>query len=501
MPLDIANAQGAMTGARFRDSLKDGRRVFLGGQQVEVTAHPAFAGLLAELSRLYDLSSQADQQETLTFSSADSGRRVSANYLLPTDAAGLARRRANAERWSLESWGLMTATPEFTAAALIGLYDFRNELAAKNAEWGRNAEAYFKYAAEHDLYVIHSIQEPQLQRSELYPGQEIRPGSELEVVEERADGIVVRGIRNFSTMAPLAHELFVFYQSIRKQPDSDTGIQWFAVPLNAEGISILCNETRSPHADDPAHPLVQRFGEYDAAVLFDNVFIPKERVFLLRDAELAAQGLETIKQWLMWSGLIRKYYHMWTLIGIATMLTEANGTDLFRNLRDKLGEMVLIPEIYKTALGGTEVEAQMTSGGLLRPSSLLPVAIFGSQYAGRLLELCKDMAGGGIVMQPSEGDLANESLRPLLEEFMASRNLPVAETARLFRLAWDVIGDGTGVRRDLYDRWLLGDLFANKNAMYLSYDRSALEARIKEYISHPLPVGDAPPVWTLMHTN
>ncbi len=493
MPLDVATAQGAMTGARFRASLQDGRRVFLNGQQVDVTTHPAFAGLLGELCRRFET-----QQ---TFTSPDTGRRLSTNYLLPATREQLAQRRANAEAWSRETWGLLTATPEFTASALVGLHDFRKELGAKNAAWGRNAEAYVRYAAENDLFVAHSITEPQVQRSELYPGQEIRPGSELEVVEERPDGVVVRGVRTFCTMAPLAHEIFVFYSSVRKQEDSDHAISWFAMPLNAPGITILCNEPRSPHSEADGHPLVGRYGEFDAVVFFDNVFVPNERIFLLFDQELAQRGLDVLKQWLMWSGLIRKYYHMWSLVGVTTMLAEANGTDLFRNMRDKLGEMVLVPEVYRTALGGTEVEAVRTSGGLLRPNSLLPVAIFGAHYAGRLLELAKDIAGGGVVLQPSEADLANEELRPLLEEFMASRNLPVAETARLFRIAWDVMADGTGARRDLYDRWLLGDTFSNKNALYLAYDRTDLEQRIKDFIANPLPVGDAPPVWSLLHYN
>ncbi len=498
MALDVAGAQGLMTGARFRASLKDGRRVYLNGQQVDVTEHPAFAGLLGELCRMYDLQSAPENQEVMTSISAASGKRVSANYLLPTNGEQLQQRRANAEKWSLEMWGLVAANPEFTASALVGLHDFRNDLAAKNPAWGANAEAYVRYATENDLFVAHTIQEPQAQRSELYPGQEIRAGSDLEIVEERADGIVVRGARAFATMAPLANELFVFYPSVRKQEDNEKAVQWFALPLDAPGVTMLCNEPRTQHSEADGHPLVARYGEFDAIVFFDNVFIPNDRVFLVGDAALAQQGLETLKRWMSWSGLIRHYYRWWTLIGVTTMLAEAQGADLFRNMRDKLGEMVVIPEVFKTALGGVEAEAAMTTGGLFRPASSLACAIYATQYNSRILDLCKDIAGGNILLQPSEADLANGDLRPMLEEFMASRNLPVAETARLFRLAWDLMGDGTGVRRDIYERWLHGDIVSNKNKMFLQYDNTRTAARIKEMISKPLPVGDAPPVWSLM---
>jgi len=498
MTLDIAGAQGAMTGARFRASLNDGRRVFLNGQQVDVTAYPAFAGLLGELCRLYDMQHQPENQAVMTIASPSSGRRLSANYLTPRSRQELTQKRLNAEKWALETWGLLSASPEFLAAALVGLYDFRTELGAKNAEWGRNAEAYFKYAAEHDLLVAHAVQEPQAQRSELYPGQEIRPGSDVTVVEERADGIVVRGARGFAAMAPLANELFMFYASVRKQEADEKAVQWFAVPLNAEGVTILCNEPRSPHSEADGHPIVARYGEFDTVVFFDNVFIPKERVFLLGDQELAQQGLDTLKRWMSWSGLMRHYYRWWSLIGVTTMLAEAQGADLFRNMRDKLGEMVVIPEVFKTALGGVEVEASTSPGGLFRPASSLACAIFATQYNSRILDLCKDIAGGNILLQPSEADLANDALRPMLEEFMASANLPVAETARLFRIAWDLIGDGTGVRRDIYERWLHGDIVRNKNHMFLQYDGEGVKQRIKDLIAAPLPVGDAPPVWSLM---
>lgn len=498
MALDVANAPGAMTGARFRASLRDGRRVFLDGKQVDVTEHPAFAGPLGELCRMYDQQHAAENQDVMTFVSPRTGRRLSVNYLLPTDREGLSRRRANAEKWAFDTWGLLATTPEFAASALVGLYDVRTALAAKDPMWGANAEAYYHYAAEHDLFVAHAVPEPQAQRSELYPGQEIRAGSDLQVVEERADGIVVRGALPFATLAPLANELFVFYRSRRRQEENPQAVQWFATPLNAPGISMLCNEPRTPHTGSNGHPLAARYAEVDTVVFFDNVFVPRERVFLLGEAALAQQSAEVVKCWLSWSALIRHYYRWWTLIGITTMLAEAQGADLFRNMRDKLGELVVIAEVFKTALGGVEVEATTTPGGLFRPGSPLPCAIFAQQYNARVLDLCKDIAGGNILLQPSEADLANEELRPMLEEFMASRNLPAPETARLFRLAWDLIGDGTGVRRDVYERWLLGDVVVNKNQMFLQYDNSRTAARIKEMISKPLPIGEAPPVWTLM---
>jgi 4-hydroxyphenylacetate 3-monooxygenase len=219
---------------------------------------------------------------------------------------------------------------------------------------------------------------------------------------------------------------------------------------------------------------------------FDDVLVPWERVFLLYDGPLALRGLGRINAWSLYSSQIRFYHRLQTFIGVATLLAEAIGVDSFREVRDKLGELISYAEIVRLGLRGMEAEAKLTDGGLLAPGDSAAFSIFAAQISPRLLEIVRDLGASGLIMQPSEADLANPELRPYLERYMHGHNIGAAEKARLFRLAWDLAGDSSGSRQELYERWHRGDIVRNRNNLYLRYDRSRIVERLRQLISKPL---------------
>jgi 4-hydroxyphenylacetate 3-monooxygenase len=104
-----------------------------------------------------------------------------------------------------------------------------------------------------------------------------------------------------------------------------------------------------------------------------------------------------------------------------------------------------------------------------------------------MAELLRQVGTSGILMQPSERDLANAELRPYLDRYMRGRNIGVAEKSRLFRLAWDLVGDGYAQRQELYEYLHRGDLTRNRNNLYRSFDRSEINERIRTLLAQPLP--------------
>jgi 4-hydroxyphenylacetate 3-monooxygenase len=495
--LDLTKATGAITGAQYIDRLRDGRRVWLRGELIDVTNYPALAGTVREIARLYDLQHDPEFRDRLTCISPETGNRISTSYLLPRTPEDLAARRASAEVWAEESWGLLLNSSDYMASALVGLHDFGDEIRAYDAQVGENAAAYYRYAAEHDLAVAHALADPLAERSELYPGYSPDPEKGLQIVQETAEGVVVRGVVPLAPMAPLAHEVFVYCTSTLGQPERNPAVQWFALPMNAPGLTILCHDLPSASGADPSHPFASRYNEPDATLFFEDVLVPRERLFLAYNAPLAQRGLERLRSWLMYSANIRSYYYLWSIVGVAAMLAEATGVDTQRGMRDKLGEITIYPELFKSALIGSEVEAAVTSGGLLAPSPGLSLATFAEQYTRRILDLVRDIAGAGLVQQVSEADLSSPQLQPLIERYLGSAAFSAPEKARLFRLAWDLLGDGAGARKELYERWLRGDIVRTKNQLFLNYDREELSKRIKEMVSHPLPQGETPAVWEL----
>ena len=104
MVAETSKSLGAMTGARYIESLKDGREVWLDGEKVsDVAAHPALAGMVHELARIYDLQHSAEFGEEMTFVSPETGNRCSLSWQLPASAADLKRKRRNSEIWNEQS--------------------------------------------------------------------------------------------------------------------------------------------------------------------------------------------------------------------------------------------------------------------------------------------------------------------------------------------------------------------------------------------------------------
>src|ERR1700712_1503501 len=151
MHTTIAAAQGAKNGRSYLESLKDGREVWLDGKCVDVTTHQAFKGLRTELARLYDLQHGAEFGEEMTYASPLSGNPVSSSYLAPTSHEELLAKRRNTEIWSSESWGQLARAPDFMANVMVGIYEFRSDLAQSRPEFAENIVRYYQYCRENDI--------------------------------------------------------------------------------------------------------------------------------------------------------------------------------------------------------------------------------------------------------------------------------------------------------------------------------------------------------------
>jgi 4-hydroxyphenylacetate 3-monooxygenase oxygenase component len=477
-------AQGALTGERYRHSLKDGRQVWLNGERVDVTTHPAFAGILNELGRLYDLQHLPEYRDLMTFVSPESGNRVSRSYQLPATMADLLAKRGNAEVWMKQSWGQLGRAPDFMANVVVGLYDFRTELRGNDPRFGDNAVEYHRYAREHDLSITHAIGDPQVDRSS---GPLDDPDLALRVVRETAEGILIRGAKQLATLGPLANEVLVYLSSSYAARESREYVLWFALPVATPGLKMLCREPLSGRLDGHRHPLASRFDEQDAMLFFDDVLVPWERVFLLYDGQLALRGLARINAWSNYSTSIRFLQRLEVFIGVAALIAESIGRQDLREVQDQLGELATYAELLRQALRGAEADACETPGGLLAPASTRASGIFAQQISGRMVEVLRHIGTSGILMQPSEADLANEELRPYLDRYMRGRDIGVAEKSRLFRLAWDLTCDGFGARWELYEYLHRGDITRNRINLFASYDRGPIVERIRRLIAQPLP--------------
>jgi 4-hydroxyphenylacetate 3-monooxygenase oxygenase component len=496
MVFDTSTARGAMTGARYIESLNDGREVWLDGAKVEdVTRHPAFTGMVHELARIYDLQHTEAYRDHMTFISPMTGQRCSLSWLLPRSHEDLKRKRRNSEIWNEHCWGQLGRGPDMLAPYIITLYDAREAHSAvphPRCDFGENVVNYYHYCLEHDLFLTHALGDPQVDRS-LQPQNEPRAVSEeelvLHVVEETKDGVIVRGAKQLATAAPISHETYVSLSATFVRRANTEFVLAFAIPTNTPGLKILCREPVSQWVGSYGHPLGMIYDEQDAMLFFDHVLVPWERVFALYDASPILQRYQSGVNFIGWANLCRIHERMRLMTAVATMIAEAIGVIEYREVAAKLGEMITYAEMWRHAMDGVEHTAFLTKGGLMSLGSMSGLNIFFSQTSARMVQLLREIAGSGLIMQPSEQDLANPEFRPYIEKYMRGKGVEVAYKARLLRLAHDLAVSSFGMRQELYEYWHGGDPNRNRINLLRGYDQSDMIQRIKTLLSRPLAHG------------
>lgn len=480
MAVDIA-ALGALTGDRYRASLHDGRVIWLDGRQIEnVAEHPAFAPSVAEIARLLDLQHDPEYRDVLTVEDPVTGLRIGRGYHPPRTLDDLRAARRSAEVWMRESWGQHGRAPSFMASIAVGLYDFRHRLESNCAGFGAHASAWYHYAAQRDLLFTHALGDPQIDRSANLVDH---PDYALRILSEDESGIVVRGAKQLATLAPFAHEVLVYLSASFAQRGAEEFVLWFALPVNAPGLHVLCRE---PFGADRPHSFAARFDEQDAMLFFDDVRIPWERVFLLHDSALAREGLGRINAWSQYIGQVRYQERLRTLLGVGTLIAEAIGVDGFRNIQEELGELTGYVEILDYFLAAGEAGASRTDSGLLAPAPTPAAAIWAASVSSRAVDIVRAIGQSGTLMQPTENDLANPELRGLLDRYMHGKAIGVDEKSRLFRLAWELTSGGFGQRQHLYEVVHRGDIARNRINLFHRHDQTSVRERLQRLISRPL---------------
>jgi 4-hydroxyphenylacetate 3-monooxygenase len=256
------DALGPMTGRCYIESLKDGREVWIDGARVaDVTTHPAFKDMIAELARVYDLQNSARYRDEMTCLDPATGERIGVSWLLPRSAEDLRRKRRNSELWNELTWGQLGRSPDILAPYIISALHLKDAFGAvkhPKCDFAENLENYYKYCKSRDLFLTHALGDPQVDRS-TQPQNEQRAVTEdeevaLHVVEETKDGVVVTGGKQLSTAAPHSHECYVSLSATFARRSNPKCVLAFAIPTNAPGLKILAREPVSRWFGSWGHP-------------------------------------------------------------------------------------------------------------------------------------------------------------------------------------------------------------------------------------------------------
>jgi 4-hydroxyphenylacetate 3-monooxygenase len=258
----------------------------------------------------------------------------------------------------------------------------------------------------------------------------------------------------------------------------------FALPVSARGLKFICRES---FASDSTydHPLASRFDEQDAVVVFDDVVVPWERVFILEDPEKANKVSEATDAlvFMAHQATVREAAKAEFIAGIVTLVAETIGVDQFPQVQERIAETLLTVETMKAFLSASEANAMINRWGLMTPD-FVPINSARNLWprvAPSLAVVLKQVGAGGLMAIPPE-DILSSPARPDVDRYYQAKLADAEERIRLFKLAWDAAGSSFGGRQDLYERFFFGDPVRMASAYYSWYNKEPYKERVKELL-------------------
>lgn len=474
----------ARTGQQFLEGLaKQRREIWLNGELVtNPLDHPLLAQTANSLARVFDL--QHEYSAEMLAPSPDDGRLVNVTHLIPRCRQDLERRRRAIERIAALSAGMMGRTPDYlnvTLACFAGRADVWSRRG--NEQGARNLVSYYKYVRDRDLSLTHAIINPQVDRSK--PEAEQAQGEvSLHKVGETRDSIIVRGARMLATLAPFADELFIYPGSDLRSQDGRYALA-FAIPVGTPGLRFICRDSFAKPRDPLDYPLSSRFDEMDAVVIFDDVEVPKERVFLDGDTEGYSEVISDTgwRGHIMHQAFTRAYVKLCFAFGLGHLIAHTTGVIRFDHIQEKLGEIWNMLELTRSAIVAAEAGAQEDEGGVWCPDQRPFVALRGEmpKWMPKVNELLQLIGGGGFMCTPARADIYGPCKDDIAKYFQAA-NAGAERRIRLFRLAWDFVGSDLGGRGELYERFYLSDSWRMTVLAYHLADKTFATSLVEQFL-------------------
>ena len=476
---------GARTGKEYLDGLNRApREIWLGGRKIEsLTEHPSFRAITRSIAWLYDMQHDPKIASEMTYDSPSSGKKVGLSFLEPRSVDDLIRRRVMMKRWADYSGGMLGRTPDYLNSDLMAIASAADFLAKKERRFATNIRNYYEYIREHDLLMTHTLIHPQVNRS-LSPGRQSDPYLAARIVEKNSEGVIIRGARMLATL-PFADEIMVFPSTVIRGTEEDMPYAFaVGVPLTTKGLKFLCRETLSEESKFD-HPLAARFDEQDAVVIFDDVLVPWERVFLLEDVE-AANNLQEVSSGIVFMAaqvVVKNIAKTEFILGVVSLVAETIGIDQFQHVQEKIAKVIIALESMKAFLRASEIDARINRWGIMTPD-FKPLNAARNLYPSlypELREIIQQLCASGLMALPTEEDMKGPE-RGDIDRYYQAKNTSAEEKVRLFRLAWDIAGSSFGSRQELYERFFFGDPVRMAGALYAWYDKEPYKEMVKEFL-------------------
>ena len=458
------------TGDEYRDSIRDGREVWINGERVDdVTCHPMFKPLVDVRARIYDMQHERQFCDVMTYQ--EGGDSFAVGLKLPHTQQDWHDKRTATDQVLDEVGGVVTRVGDETVGEMWSLYDGQELLNEVDPQYSQNIRNHIASVIDTDPFHVSANTDPKGDRSKR--PQEQDPDMLLHVVRETDAGIVVRGAK-YETASPYA------IQAITKPTIANWGNDalsdyavGFICDLGSPGIRMICRTGFAGRGSIEDYPLSNRFDEVDALVVFDDVLIPWENVLFYRHTKAAVYIRSTLHRYSAFAFVQRSLRMADFMIGAALLNVRQTGLDKQQAVQEKLSQLAVYREGINAHLTAAVATAEESPGGLLMPNQSLLYT--GRVHAGTglpaMMHIARELCGGQICVTPDAASFHHPETGKWLKKFYSINEEWLADDRRkLLVFARDLLNSDYAGHRLTFQLFAQSPPFANLAAVYRNFD-------------------------------
>ncbi|HCL93037.1 MAG TPA: 4-hydroxyphenylacetate 3-hydroxylase [Gammaproteobacteria bacterium] len=459
------------TGEEYRESIRDGRVVFMNGEKVpDVTTHPMFKPLVDIRARIYDMQHDAATAPVMTYHD-DKDEPFSVGLKLPYTQEDWQNKRDSTDAVFDDIGGVVTRVGDETVGEMWSLYDGQDVLNQVDPQFSQNIANHIHRVIDYDPFHVSANTDPKGDRSKAPQDQD--PDMLLHVVKETDEGIVVRGAK-FETAAPYANQAFTKPTIANWGNDaySDYAVG-FICDLGSPGIRMICRTGFSGRGPKEDYPLSNRFDEIDALVIFDNVLIPWENVLFYRHTKAAAFIRATLHRYSAFAFVQRILKYADMMIGAALFNVKQTGLDKQQAVQEKLAQLAVYREGIHAHLTAAIALAEKSPSDLLMPnqSLLLTGRVHACANLPAMMHIARELCGGQICVTPDLACFEDQESGPWLKKYYSvNENWQAEDRRKLLAYARDLLNSDYAGHRLTFQLFAQAPPFAHLGAVYRNFD-------------------------------
>jgi 4-hydroxybutyryl-CoA dehydratase/vinylacetyl-CoA-Delta-isomerase len=412
-----------MTKEQYVESLRKlNLKVYMFGELVENPVdHPIIKPSMNSVGMTYEMAHHPEYEDLMTATSNLTGKKVNRFAHLHQSTDDLIKKVKMQRMLGQKTAACFQRCVGMDAANALYSTTFETDK-AHGTNYFENFKKYWTYIQETDFTVDGAMTDPKGDRGK-GPVEQADPDLFLRVVERRPDGVVVRGAKVHQTGIVNSQEVIVMPTIALRPEDKDYAIA-FAVPTDADGLFMIYGrqscDTRKLEEGADIDVGNKEFGGHEALTIFDNVFVPNDRIFLNGETEFASMLVERF------AGYHRQSYGGCkvgvgdVLIGAAALAADYNGAHKASHVKDKLIEMTHLNETLYSSGIACSAEGYPTEAGNYQIDLLLANVCKQNvtRFPYEITRLAEDIAGGLMVTMPSEKDLKDPVLGKYINKYL-----------------------------------------------------------------------------------